>query len=65
MDELKQISCSPECGFLVRSYNEDEIIDMAFDHMKHVHKDRIITKNDIKEDIEIVTIEVLEKICNS
>ncbi|MBI4842864.1 MAG: DUF1059 domain-containing protein [Nitrospirae bacterium] len=34
---LKQIECPPECGFLVRSHDEKELIDIAKAHAKNIH----------------------------
>jgi predicted small metal-binding protein len=37
MGELKVGSCSPECGFMVRSHNEAEVADMLKMHAKKQH----------------------------
>ena len=34
---LKQIECPPECGFLVRSHDEKELINIAKTHAKDLH----------------------------
>jgi|GEM_PF-1276262 len=36
--ELKQISCDDQCGFMVRSHDEKEVMDMARIHIKTQHK---------------------------
>jgi len=38
MEELKSISCDPTCGFMVRSHNEKELIDIAKTHAVKAHK---------------------------
>jgi len=38
MEELKSISCDPVCGFMVRSHDERELIDIAKAHAKKAHK---------------------------
>jgi len=46
-DSLKQISCDPECGFLIRSHEEKEVVKMAHDHVKTAyHKD--VSTNELK-----------------
>ena len=36
-ESLRQISCDPECGFLIRSHDLDEIKSAALKHVKTVH----------------------------
>ena len=48
--ELKKIECDPMCGFLVRSHDEKEIIEIAMQHVNKVHKMKI-TEKDIKAKI--------------
>ena len=44
---LKTVSCDPICGFMVRSHDTKEIIDIIKDHAKHVHNMKI-TDNEVK-----------------
>jgi len=37
MGEMKVGSCSPECGFMVRSHNESEVMEMLKTHAKKQH----------------------------
>jgi predicted small metal-binding protein len=37
MEKLKQISCDPECGFMIRSHDETEVVGMAKKHVKEKH----------------------------
>jgi len=37
MEQLKSISCDPTCGFMVRSHDEKEVMDLAKQHVKKVH----------------------------
>ncbi|MDI6802178.1 MAG: DUF1059 domain-containing protein [Thermodesulfovibrionales bacterium] len=36
--KLKQLACPPECGFMVRSHDEKEIVEIALQHAKKIHK---------------------------
>jgi len=36
-EDLKQISCDPECGFQIRSHEEKEVLKIAHEHVKEVH----------------------------
>jgi predicted small metal-binding protein len=49
---LKTISCDPVCGFMVRSHNEQEVIDMAMEHMANTHPKQAITGEDLKKMIK-------------
>ena len=44
---LKKVECDPKCGFLVRSHDEKEIVEIAMRHAKK-HHDMTITEKDIK-----------------
>jgi len=45
--ELKSVSCAPECGFMVRSHDEKELCAIVIEHAK-VHHNKTITENDVK-----------------
>lgn len=34
---LKQVSCDPQCGFMIRSHDEKELTNMVKMHTKAVH----------------------------
>lgn len=34
MDKLKSIECDPKCGFMIRSHDEKEVINIAKEHAK-------------------------------
>jgi predicted small metal-binding protein len=38
MENMKQISCDPECGFMIRSHDETEVLGVAKKHIKEKHK---------------------------
>jgi predicted small metal-binding protein len=38
MEALKTFKCDPSCGFVVRSHDEKELIDIAKSHAKKMHK---------------------------
>jgi predicted small metal-binding protein len=46
--KLKTITCDPMCGFMVRSHNEDELVEMAKAHAKKMHPDMKMSENEIK-----------------
>ena len=41
---LKSVSCPPECGFMVRSHDEKEIISMTRSHAVSAHKKKLSEK---------------------
>ncbi len=38
MEGLKSISCDPACGFMVRSHDGKEVMELAKTHVKKAHK---------------------------
>ena len=44
-EKLKKVECDPKCGFIVRSHDEKEIIDIAISHAKMFHKMDISAKD--------------------
>jgi predicted small metal-binding protein len=44
---LKQVECDPKCGFLIRSHDEKEVIEIAKEHAKKSHN-MTITDKEIK-----------------
>lgn len=50
-ENYKKIECDPMCGFMVRSHDEKELIEVAKQHMEKVHKMKASDK-DIKEKIK-------------
>ena len=51
---LKQISCDPTCGFMVRSHDEKEVLDDAMKHIKNIHPDMKVSKDELKDRMRIV-----------
>ncbi len=45
---LKKIECEPKCGFMVRSHDEKEIVDLAIKHAKMSHNETL-TEKQVKE----------------
>ncbi len=45
---LKKVECDPTCGFMVRSHDEKELIDLVKQHAKKSHN-MSVSKKDIKE----------------
>jgi predicted small metal-binding protein len=50
-DILKKIECDSSCGFMIRSHNEEEMVEMAMKHAKQSHKMDLSVK-DVKAMIE-------------
>jgi len=46
--ELKKIECAPVCGFMARSHDERELIEIALEHAKKFHKEIKVTEKDVK-----------------
>jgi len=43
--ELKQVVCDPKCGFMVRSHDEKEVIEIARAHAKKSHRMTVSVKD--------------------
>ena len=46
--ELKKLECDPSCGFMARSHDEKELIEIALEHAKKFHKEIKVTEKDVK-----------------
>jgi len=46
-ETLKKVECDPKCGFMVRSHDEKEIIEIVIQHAEKSHS-MTITEKDIK-----------------
>jgi predicted small metal-binding protein len=42
---LKSVSCDPDCGFMVRSHDENEIISLVKEHAKKQHNKDVTDKD--------------------
>lgn len=42
---LKHVSCEPDCGFMVRSHDEKEIVSMVKQHAKSAHNKEMSDKD--------------------
>jgi predicted small metal-binding protein len=51
ISNLKKIDCAPECGFMVRSHDENEIVNLALTHLSNIHNQRM-TPVEIRGKIE-------------
>jgi predicted small metal-binding protein len=45
--KLKELECDPKCGFLIRSHDEKEIVEIAIKHAKEAHS-MVITEKDAR-----------------
>jgi predicted small metal-binding protein len=43
-EELRQVECDPKCGFLIRSHDEKELVEIAIQHAKKAHSMAITEK---------------------
>jgi predicted small metal-binding protein len=48
MDNLKRISCAPECGFMVQSHDEKEVVNLAMTHVHKAHPSMKVSDKDLK-----------------
>jgi predicted small metal-binding protein len=46
-ETLKKIECDATCGFMVRSHDEKELIDIAAQHVKKAHN-MTVSEKDLK-----------------
>jgi predicted small metal-binding protein len=44
-EKLKTVECDPKCGFLVRSHDEKELVEVAIQHAKKAHSMAITEKD--------------------
>lgn len=49
--ELKQVKCDDQCGFMVRSHDEKELMDIVRTHARNAHK-MTMSDNDLRAKIE-------------
>lgn len=45
--KLKSVSCDPQCGFKVRSHDENEIVSIVIEHSKK-HHNKTVTEQEVK-----------------
>ena len=42
---LKSVTCDPDCGFMVRSHDESEIVSVVKEHAKKAHNKDVTDKD--------------------
>jgi predicted small metal-binding protein len=47
-ETLKKIECDPTCGFMIRSHDEKELIDLVKQHAKKSHN-MSVSEKDIRD----------------
>ncbi len=47
-EKLHRVSCDPECGFMVQSHDEKELMGIVKEHTKKMHKMKVSDK-DVRE----------------
>lgn len=50
--KLKSISCDPICGFMVRSHDEEELIEMITAHGNKMHPEVKMTEEQLRSMIK-------------
>lgn len=53
MAKLMQVECEPVCGFMIRSHDKAELMDIVKTHASNVHS-MTVTEKDIKEKMKSV-----------
>lgn len=53
---LKQVTCDPSCGFMVRSHDEKELAQIVIAHAKSAHN-KELTETDVKAMMKTVKME--------
>lgn len=48
-EQLTEISCAPECGFLVRSHDKEEVVSLAKQHVDQKHPGMKVTREKLNE----------------
>jgi predicted small metal-binding protein len=49
--QLYKIACGPDCGFLIRSHDQDEVVRTALAHDKGAHKGKA-TEAEMRKAVE-------------
>ena len=49
--KMKKIECDPACGFMIKSHDEKELIEVVKAHAKKAHN-MTITDKDVKDKIK-------------
>jgi predicted small metal-binding protein len=47
-EKLKKIECDPKCGFMARSHDEKEIVEITTRHAKKSHN-MTLTEKDVRD----------------
>lgn len=47
--KLSQLECDPACGFMVRSHDEREALDLGMKHVRRAHPDMKMSESDLKK----------------
>jgi predicted small metal-binding protein len=45
---MYSVSCDPMCGYMVKSHDPEETVNMAFTHVSNKHKDKNLTRDQVK-----------------
>jgi predicted small metal-binding protein len=50
---LKMLECGPDCGFVVRSHDEWEIISIGMEHLREKHGVKKVSVQDVRAGIVV------------
>ncbi|MBI5057298.1 MAG: DUF1059 domain-containing protein [Nitrospirae bacterium] len=48
-ETLKKVECDPTCGFMIRSHDEKEIIELVRQHAEKIHNMKVKEKDIIEK----------------
>lgn len=48
METLKRMECEPNCGFMVQSHDEKEVLRMGEEHARIIHHDTSMTEEKLR-----------------
>lgn len=51
--KLMQVSCAPECGFMIQSHDEKELMEMVKTHAYNAHQMKM-SDEEVKDKMEMV-----------
>lgn len=53
-EKVYQITCTPECGFMVKSHYEKETLKMGMMHAKEKHGMKNVTESETRKMMKVV-----------
>ena len=50
---MYSISCDPICGYMVKSHDPEEVVDMAYTHVSTKHSEKGATRDQVKDTMKM------------